>query len=95
MSVVLRVLGDGQMSEMTEFYLSIAAVVAVAAVAAYSLRKSPRRIFFVIIVSNIFFAAEAAYFISWIAIAPCLFIIAFMSVLVSSPQLKKNPYSDD
>jgi hypothetical protein len=87
--------GDGQVDEMTEFYLSVATVVAIAVVAAVLLHKKPKRILYIIIISNIFFAMEAAYFISWLAVAPCLFIIAFMTVIVTSPQMNRNPYSDE
>ena len=80
--------------KMNDFYLSISTVIVVAAVGAGLLCDKPRRIFYVIIAANIALSIDAAYFVSWLATLPCLFIIAFISVIMSHPQMRASDTPD-
>jgi hypothetical protein len=80
------------MKDMNFFYLSIATVIILAVISIVKVRKTPRKIFYVIICSNIAFAAIGSYYISWMVIFPCLFIIAFMLALSTHPYIRAgNP----
>jgi len=75
---------------MEDFYISVAVVFIIAAICGFLLRAKPRRIFYVIIVANIIFAIEGTYFFDWLLVLPCLFIIAFITVIMNHPQMRKS-----
>ena len=73
---------------MAHFYEIFLAIVVAAILLSFFLEKSHRTIFTMVIVCLILVAADAGYFVSWMAMFPCLFLIAFVGVVMSHPQMK-------
>lgn len=75
---------------MAHFYEIFAAIVVSAILLSFFLERSHRTIFSMVIVCLILVAVDAAYFISWMAMFPCIFMVAFVAVIMSHPQMKEG-----
>ncbi len=73
---------------MASFYEVFLAIIVTAILSSFFLERSHRTIFAMVIVSLILVAIDAGYFISWMAMLPCFFMIAFVAVIMSHPQMK-------
>jgi|GEM_PF-3689626 len=75
---------------MEHFYEAFLAIVVSAIALSFFLEKNHRTIFTMVIVCLILVAIDAAYFISLIAVLPCAFMIAFVAVIMSHPQMREG-----
>jgi len=75
---------------MAPFYEVFLAIVVTAIISSFFLERSHRTIFTMVIIALSLVAIDAGYFISWMAMLPCLFMIAFVAVIMSHPQMKSG-----